>query len=82
MLTKWQKAHQQLKERDMVRMHLDVPNELRKQLRIAAIQDGSKLRDVYIQALTDYLRERKIDRISDPKRSNKLKLDITGLEDL
>jgi hypothetical protein len=82
MLTKWKKTQQELKDRDMVRMHMDVPNELRKQLRIAAIQDGLKLRDVYVQALTDYVRDRKIERCNDPKRSAELKLDLSNLENL
>jgi hypothetical protein len=80
METKWQKTHQQLKEKDMVRMHLDVPNKLRFELRLAAAQDGRKLRDVYIEALTDYIKDRKIHRSSNPARNNELKLDLEDLE--
>jgi hypothetical protein len=82
MQTRWTKLQEQLKERDLVRMHFDIPTALRYSLRVAAAQEGRKLRDLYIEALTDYLTERKISRSSDPKRSNKLKLDIGDLEDL
>jgi hypothetical protein len=81
MPTKWQTVNQKLKERDMIRIHFDIPNELRHELRLAAAQDRIRMRDVYVQALNDYLRDRKIARSTDPKRSNKLKLDLKGLED-
>lgn len=82
MPTRWNRVQHNLKERDLVRMHFDVPNELRYQLRLAAVQDGKMMREIYIDALTDYLRDRKIQRATDPNRAAELKLDLKGLEDL
>lgn len=83
MQTRWNKLQEQLKERDLVRMHFDIPTALRHRLRLAACQDVRRLRDLYIEALTDYLDSRETQRKVDKKRHKEpksLKLDTSELE--
>ena len=80
MRTKWKTLQQQLKDRNLVRMHFDIPLDLRDELRLAAAQDNCSMRDIYVDALIEYLKDRKISRFSDIKRNAKLKLDLKGLE--
>jgi hypothetical protein len=71
---------QYLKDRGLVRMHFDIPLALRDHLRVAAAQDDRPMRDIYVDALVEYLRDRKIHRATDIKRNSELKLDLRGLE--
>lgn len=80
MTTKWKTLQQQLKDRNLVRMHFDIPLELREELRLAAAQDNTSMRDIYVDALIEHLKDRKVSRFSDIKRNAKLKLDLKGLE--
>lgn len=78
--TKWQKTSQWLKERDMVRVHLDIPQKRQYEMRLAAAQDGKKIKDVYIEAIVNYLKGRKNKKGCDSQRNADLELDLSDLE--